>query len=191
MASNASELMRLMVIRSPEPKLDQPIVDLNPSDEIRRATPPFQKAREFLAKILADPDRRIIDPAEVPDEAAMAALRKWAFDSQSDGINPGALVEQVFERPSSEVIVGAGWDAMLRTLSDNILFYKLAYQTGPRPLTELANLYRAKVAVGRVAAGEITKMAQFRRRWTRRFGYRRRSRAPMPYPRPAGWKRVG
>lgn len=162
MATNSSELMRLMVIRNPEPKAEQPAIALAPSDEVMRAPAPFQKAREFLGKMLVESNRRIVDPAQVRSQPQLAALRANASETGSDGQSPGALVEEVFAKPADKVITPADWSSALHKLSDSILFYKLAYRGGPRPLAELTDLYRAMVAVGRVAEGAITDMKGLR-----------------------------
>lgn len=162
MATNATELMRLMVVRSPESKPDQPVILLAPSAEIMRAPAEFQKAREFLAKMLEDPNRRIVDPEQVPHAAKLAALRQRAFDSQSEEMSPAKLVEHIFAKPASAVMAVARWETTLAKLSDNILFYKLAYRSGPRPLTELASLYRAMVTIGRIAGGDIADLPRLR-----------------------------
>jgi hypothetical protein len=162
MPSNATELMRMMVIRSPQPRPGQPAILLAPSDEIMRAPAPFQKAREFLGKKMAEPSRRIVDPAAVPNAPKLAALGARALDSASDGQAPGALVEGIFGKPAGQLIAPAVWSAALRRLSDSILFYKLAYREGPRPLAELADLYRVMVAVGRVAEGTVADMTGLR-----------------------------
>lgn len=140
MATNAKELMRLMVVREPEVAAPRDPVVLAASPKLAAlvAGLSYQKAREALARFGDDRGNVFRAPDEVPHAADLDALRK----AVKSGEDARAAVKRVFGQ-EARALVNADWKATTGRVADSVLYYKLAYPGGPRPLAELADLYRA------------------------------------------------
>lgn len=154
MPTNATELMRLMIVREAEPAPPGTTVLLKPSDRLHRdsAGLDYAGARAKLLEFGADAALIYPDTAAVPRYDQLAefhriAAREGAGDATS-------LVKQVFGQSPEELTEDSDWRAAVHKLGDSILVLKLGYKGGPRPLAEFAEAYRTMIAIEKVASGE-------------------------------------
>jgi len=154
MTTNASELMRLMVVREPEVLADAPVIELVPSDKLQSLVTRqnYAAARKALAKFGSAPANVFQRVEDVPQSAQLLEFRRLAeADPAADA---ATLVKSAFGTTAAKVTEAADWAPTRRKISDSILVLKLAYGGGPRPLAELAALLQAKAAIDSIAGGD-------------------------------------
>jgi hypothetical protein len=162
MSTNATELMRVLVIREPEPRESGQAVELNASAKLHQLTngKSFNAARELLAKFGAAPSNVLVDPSKIARINELAEFRRRALEGADT--DPATLVKSVFGAEASALVDAAAWRDVSSKLGDSILVLKLAYAGGPRPLTQLVNAYLAMVAIERIAQGEAQDLKAIR-----------------------------
>lgn len=162
MSTNATELMRMLVVREPEPRESGQAVELDPSVKLQDLTngKTFREARELLAKFGAAPNNVVLDPGKIFRAGELAEFRRRALEGED--VDPGTLVKAVFDTEASALIDTADWRSENAKLGDSILVLKLAYAGGPRPLTQLVNAYLTMAAIERIATGDAQDLKTVR-----------------------------
>ena len=151
MPTNATELMRLMVVREPEPQPGSAVIELTPSEKVQHlvSQQDYMAARDSLAKFSSSPGSIFQKVEDVPQSAELLELQRRA---QADpGADVAGLVQSIFGTTAKAVTQVTAWGSTKRKLSDSILALKLAYSGGPRPLAELSSLLQSMAAIDNIA----------------------------------------
>ena len=158
MPTNATELMRLMVVREAEPAPPGATILLNPSDRLRHESEGMDlaAARAKLLEMGAAAELIYSSTESVPRYDLLIEFRRRV--GEEIGTDPESLVKAVFAQSPQELTESADWREVAHKLSDSILVLKLAYRGGPRPLRELADAFRAIAAIERIASGEAQEL---------------------------------